>query len=170
MTVLVLATFATEAAFLAARAGAVGHGHRLAGEWLPYAGESLGRGEGEEGIRATAILTGMLGAAGLLALTLWNTLAYPFDSGGRPLLSWPAFIPAPVEFGALAAAVGGLIVLLRNARLTRLHHAAFDLAEVERASQDAFVLAIACDGGEEANAVLAIVALSGAQHSRLVTP
>ncbi len=170
MTVLVLATFETQAAFLTARQGALDHGHRLAGEWLPYA-DTPGQGEGEKGIRAAAIITGLLGAGALLALTVWSsTVAYPFDSGGRPPLSWPAFIPAPVEFGALAAAIGGLAAFFRNARLTHLHHPAFEFPEVERASQDSFVLAIACDAGAQANAVLALLAKAGAQHSRLVSP
>lgn len=171
MTVLALATFPTEGAYLRARLRAVTQGHRLAGEWLPYAGETLGPGEGERGIRGAAIVMGMLGALGLFALTVWSMVwAYPFNSGGRPLFSWQAYIPAAVEFGAFAAALGGLVMLFRNARLTRLHHSAFDLEEVGRATQDRFVLAIACDAGEQANAVLAMFAQAGADHSRLVTP
>jgi hypothetical protein len=38
-----------------------------------------------------------------------------------------------------------------------------------RASQGEFVLAIACDEGADANAVLETVAAAGAVHSRLVT-
>ncbi len=171
MMVLILATFGTEAAFCTARDDAVAAGHRLVGAWLPYAAETLGSGDGEHGIRGAAITTGLLGAAALFALTLWSmAVAYPFDSGGRPLLSWPAFFPAPVEFGALCAAIGGLLLFFRNARLTRLHDAAFDFPEVERASQDSFVLALACDAGEEANALLAMLAEAGASHSRLVSP
>lgn len=176
MTVLAVALFATETTFMAARKEALRCGHHLVGEWLPYAGDALGsdegeKGEGEEGIRTAVIIAGLLGAGGLFALTVWSSgWAYPLNSGGRPLLSWPAFIPAPVEFGALTAAIGGLLMLFRNARLTQLHHSAFDMPEVERASQDCFVLAIACDAGLQANAVLSLLARAGATHSRLVTP
>jgi hypothetical protein len=170
VTVLALATFESEGAYLRARLHAITRGHRLVGEWLPYAGDALGSGEGERAIRAAAIVTGLLGAGGLFTLTVWSMVwAYPFNSGGRPLFSWQAYIPAAVEFGAFAAAVGGIVLLFRNARLTRLHHPAFDFAEVARASQDRFVLAIACDQGEDANAVLALLAEAGADHSRLVT-
>ena len=169
MTALAIATFAEEGPYLRARVAAVAAQRRIVGEWLPYASEALGEGEGERGIRAAAIIVGVLGAVGLFALTTWSMMiAYPLNVGGRPLWSWPAFIPAPVEFGALAAAIGGVTVLFRNARLTRLHHSAFEWDEIARASQDAFVLAITCDAGDDANRVLALMANAGATHSRLV--
>lgn len=169
MTAVAIATFDAEGPFLRARTRAVADERRIVGEWMPYAADILGEGEGRRGILPATILVGLAGAVGLFALTAWSAmLAYPINEGGRPLWSWPAFIPAPVEFGALAAAVGGVATLFRNARLTRLHHAAFEFGEVARASQDAFVLAIACDAGEDANGVLALMAQAGASHGRLV--
>lgn len=171
MTVVALATFADEGAYLRARTRLVAAERRIAGEWLPYASDALGAGAGERGILPATVLAGFTGGGALLALTVWSAVvAYPFDSGGRPLFSWPAFIPAPVEFGALAAAIGGVILLFWNARLTRLHHGAFEWDEVGRASLDAFVLAVACDAGEDANTVLALLATTGATHSRLIEP
>ena len=38
-------------------------------------------------------------------------------------------------------------MLFRNGALTRLHHPAFDFAEMTRASQGEFVLAIGCGRG-----------------------
>jgi hypothetical protein len=170
MTALALARFDDEGPYLRARARLLGAGHRVVGEWLPYAADSLGHGDGERGIRLGVVLVGITGTVALLALTAWSAIvAYPFDSGGRPLWSWPAFLPAPIEFGALTAAIGGMILFFRNARLTRLHDAAFDFPEVAEASAGAFVLAVGCDAGEEANAVLALLAETGAVHSRLVT-
>lgn len=169
MTALAIGTFDEEGPYLRARTRATAAERRIVGEWLPYASEALGEGEGQRGIRGVAILAGLAGAIGLFALTAWSMMvAYPLNEGGRPLWSWQAFLPAPVEFGALTAAIGGIVVLFRNARLTRLHHSAFDFDEVARASQDAFVLAIACDEGEDANDVLALMAGAGATHSRLV--
>lgn len=169
MTALAIATFAGEGSFVRARTAAIADGRRIAGEWLPYAAGHLGPGPGEGGVRLAAILAGIAGGVALMALTAWSAiLAYPFDTGGRPLWSWPAFVPAPVEFGALAGAVGGLAVLFRNARLTRLPHPAFAWEEVGRASQDSFVLALTCDAGDDANAALALLAQAGATHSRLV--
>jgi hypothetical protein len=112
----------------------------------------------------------LIGALALFGLTTWSAVwAYPFNLGARPAFSWPAFLPAPIEFGALAAAIGGVAMLFRNAGLTKLHDSAFDIDEMLRASQGAFVLAIACDAGADANAVLETVAAGGATHNRLVT-
>ena len=169
MTALALGTFAEEGAYLRARTRLVAAERRIVGEWMPYASDALGEGEGQRGILPAVLIASLFGGGALFAVTAWSMiLAYPFDSGGRPLWSWPAFIPAPVEFGALAAAIGGVILFFRNAHLTRLHHSAFEWDEVARASQDQFVIAITCDAGEDANRVLAILASAGAMHSRLV--
>lgn len=170
MTALALACFDDEAPYLDARSRLLADERRIVGEWLPYAAESLGDGAGQSGIRPVIVIVGVIGAIALFGLTVWSAVsAYPFDLGARPAFSWPAFLPAPIEFGALAAAIGGVVMLFRNARLTRLHDSAFEIDEMLRASQGAFVLAIACDAGADANAVLETVAAAGATHSRLVT-
>lgn len=170
MTALVLATFGDEGAYLRARVRLVADERRIVGEWLPYASDALGAGEGQRRIRPAAILAGLAGAAALFALETWSAVwAYPFDAGGRPLFSWPAFVPSAVEFGALAAAIGGTAAMFVGARLTRLHAPAFEFEEVAHASRGAFVLAVACDAGETANDVVALLASTGAEHTRLVT-
>ena len=169
MTALAIAVFDGEGPFLRARTRALASERRIVGEWLPYAADHLGKGPGQRGIRPTVILAGLAGGIGLFALTAWSAiLAYPLNEGGRPLWSWPAFIPAPVEFGALTAAIGGVVALFLNARLTRLHHSAFKWDEVAEASQGRFVLAVGCDTGEDANAALALLGQAGAAHTRLI--
>lgn len=170
MTRIAIAAFDDEGPFLRARTRAIAAERRIIGEWTPFATSSLAGGDGPRGIVRAAVVAGLAGAGALFALTTWSAFAYRFDSGGRPLFSWPAFLVSPIEFGALAAAIGGVVLFFRNARLTRLHHAAFDLGEVARASQGSFVLALACDSGEDANAVLQMLAGAGAAHSRLVGP
>jgi hypothetical protein len=170
MSAIAWAVFDDEGPYLRARTRLHAAERRIIGEWLPYAADSLGDGAGTRGIRAATVVAGFAGAAALFALTSWSAvLAYPFDEGGRPLWSWPAFIPAPVEFGALIGGIGGVVTLFRRAGLTRLNHPAFAVPEVERASQDGFVLAIGCDEGPDANTVLALLAEAGAVHSRLQT-
>ncbi|WP_156678103.1 quinol:electron acceptor oxidoreductase subunit ActD [Sphingomonas profundi] len=170
MTALAIACFDDEAPYARARARLLAADRRILGEWLPYAADALGDGAGQRHVRPVAIAAGVAVAAGLFALTVWSAVwAYPFDAGGRPPFSWPAFLIAPIEFGALAAAIAGVVMLFRNGGLTRLHHPAFDIAEMPGASQGAFVLAIGCDAGADANAVIALLAEAGATHSRLVT-
>ena len=168
MTEMVLATFETPKDFAAACAEAVRAGWRIAGAWAPFAIEQP---PGEGRLLAAIVAGGLCGTAALFALAAWSSaIAYPLNSGGRPLVSWQAFIPFVVEFGALCAAICGVVALFLRARLTRLHAPAFDLAEVSRASDDAFVLALAVDGGEDANCAIALLAAAGATHSRIVVP
>ena len=91
------------------------------------------------------MLAGGLGMAAVAYLTEWASAvyAYPFDQGGRPLNSWPAFVLAPVEIGVFVAGLTGFIAFLLKGGLPRLHHPVFDIASFERASQDQFLLAVA---------------------------
>ena len=58
-----------------------------------------------------------------MRLEFWSAVyAYPIDSGGRPLNSWPIFLLVPFEVGVLAAAVAGFAALLVLCGLPRLHH------------------------------------------------
>lgn len=169
MTAVAIATFDSEGAWLRARTRAIAHGRHIVGEWLPYGSSALGSGAGRSGILPWVLAGGAAGGLGLFALECWSAIvAYPFDSGGRALLSWPAFIPAPVEFAALTAGIGGVIALFVKARLTRLSHPAFDWDEVAEASQSSFVLALGCDEGADANAALRLLAEVGATHSRVI--
>ena len=171
MTALALASFAHEAPFREAVAQARGDGRRIVGLWSPMPIEIGDVGEDTAyPIAWIAIAAGLLAAAGFYAFIWWTaTVAYPFDSGGRPLHSWPVFLIAPIEFGALAAGIAGMIAFVVRAKLTRLHDGAFDLDELARASTDRFVIALACDADEDGAAAIAMLAEAGAVHSRLVT-
>jgi hypothetical protein len=169
VSAVAIATFDSEGAWLRARTRAVARERRILGEWMPYASKALGPGEGERGILPGVLIGGMIGGFGLFALETWSAVwSYPINSGARALWSWQAFIPAPVEFSALAAGIGGVIKLFVKARLTRLNHPAFDWSEVEEASRSSFVLALGCNAGEDANAALDLLAEAGATLSRLI--
>lgn len=86
---------------------------------------------------------GLLGGAAIYILMYWiNLYAYPLNVGGRPLHSWPAFIPPTFEcivLGASLFAIGGLLKLCG---LPRLRHPVFEVEAFRRASTDGFFLAI----------------------------
>lgn len=168
MTALAVASFAERAPFRAAVAEARKAGRRIVGLWSPTEPDLPGD-EGSGGIVPAMAAAGVLGAGALYLLAWWSSVhGYPIDSGGRPLNSWPAFLVAPVEFGALVAGLAGVAAFFLRARLTRLHDAAFDIDEVAAGQRDRFVIAVACDAGEDANALVALLAGAGAVHSRVI--
>lgn len=91
-----------------------------------------------------AMLIGGFATAALAYVTEYYSaaIAYPYNAGGRPLDSWPAFMLVPFAVGILAASVCGVITFLLETGLPRLHHPLFDAEGFERVSQDAFVLAL----------------------------
>src|SRR5947199_6363467 len=86
---------------------------------------------------------GMGGVLFAFALQWWcNGWDYPINVGGRPLLSWPAFIPITFETGVLATSVLGVVTLFWTLGLPDFTHPLFRLDGFERASLDRFWLAI----------------------------
>jgi hypothetical protein len=102
----------------------------------------------ELGVRTSVIpwiafVAGLIGAAIQYGSQYWmNAVDYPLNVGGRPLDSWPAFIPASLIVAILWAGAATLIGLLLILRLPRLHHPVFAVPEFERASEDRFFLCI----------------------------
>jgi hypothetical protein len=68
--------------------------------------------------------------------------AYAHNVGGRPLLSWPAFIPVTFECTILFSALTAVFGMLALNKLPQPHHAVFDTPNFEKASQDGFFLAL----------------------------
>jgi hypothetical protein len=83
-------------------------------------------------------------AAGLCMQFYANLHSYPMNIGGRPLNSWPAFIPATVELTILFAVVSGLIALFFSLHLPAIYHPVFNHPDFRRASRDGFFLCIEC--------------------------
>lgn len=88
-------------------------------------------------------IVGVLG--GWFVQYLPATTFYPIDVGGRPLNSWPAFVPIAFEIAALGAVVAAFIGFFAVTRLPKLYHPVFDVPGFERASRDRFFLAVRSD-------------------------
>lgn len=90
-----------------------------------------------------ALVAGVTGAAVQYGSQYWmNVIDYPINVGGRPLHSWPTFVPATLIVAILWAGLATLLGLLVILRLPRLHHPVFAVHGFERASQDRFFLCI----------------------------
>jgi hypothetical protein len=94
-------------------------------------------------LRVIMFIGGMSVAALAYGIEAYSAvLGYPFNSGGRPLNSWPAFMLFPFAIGIFGAALTGLIAMLIKMGLPRLHHPLFEIDGFERATQDRFLLAL----------------------------
>jgi hypothetical protein len=109
---------------------------------LPEAAEALGYRW--SGVAFLVLLGGLIGAgAGFFMLYWVSVYGYPLNVGGRPLNSWPVFIPITFELGVLTAALSGFLGLFVLCRLPRYHHPLFGSPLFARATTDGFYLCIA---------------------------
>ncbi len=68
---------------------------------------------------------------------------YPFIVGGRPLFSWPSFVPVTFELTILFSALGGAFSLALLSRLPQLHHPVFNDRRFRESMQGGFFLLLA---------------------------
>lgn len=86
---------------------------------------------------------GIAGAITAWVMQSWIAIVdFPINVGGRPLYSWPAFIPITFELTVLFASGAAFFGALGLCGFPRPHHPVFNLREFGRASDDRFFLCI----------------------------
>jgi hypothetical protein len=143
----IMADFASEKAFLAALASVRRDGHRSVETFTPYGVE------GEESIAprrpspvaAIMLVAGVIGGVSAFFMQWYAARDYWLNVGGRPVNSWPSFIPVTFELTVLSAALTGAASMLFLAGLPRLDHPVFSDPRFQRASQDRFFICIRAD-------------------------
>lgn len=145
MPALLLAQFAESARFVEAARRAKRADYRLVDAFTPFPVEAMHEllDRRRSHIRVAMFIGGIAMAALAYGTEYYSAvIGYPYNSGGRPLDAWPAFMLVPFATGILVAAIAGLTTFLIECRLPRLHHALFAVEGFERASQDQFILAL----------------------------
>lgn len=120
-------------------------GYRHAEAYTPFAvgGLSEALGFRRTRIAAYVLIGAIIGAAsGFFMQWFANVVHLPWNIGGRPPNSWPAFIPITFELGILFAALAAVIGMLAMNKLPQPFHPMFRVEGFERASRDRFFLCI----------------------------
>jgi hypothetical protein len=146
-----LAEFASPQKLLEAVHRVKDEGYRSIDAFMPYPVEEISHEICDHQKSKVSVIVGagaLLGLATAFGLQYWvSVYSYPVNIGGRPLNSWPAFVPVMFELTVLFAsfaALGGMLILNR---LPRPHHPLFALERFERVMVDRFFLLIKSDDG-----------------------
>jgi hypothetical protein len=141
----VMAEFENPTAVVEAARSAYDEGYRRMDAFSPYPIEELTEALRIKSTRLPLIVLigGIVGCLGGYALCYWvSAIVYPLNVGGRPLHSWPAFIPVTFECTILVAAFAAVFGMLALNRLPEPYHPVFNVDRFELASRNHFFLCI----------------------------
>ena len=122
-------------------------GYRRIDAFVPFPVEglsqALGLGRKHDLVPVLTLAGGLGGGLTAFFFQLWaNVSSYPMDIAGRPLNSWPAFIPVTFELTILGASLSAVFGMLALNKLPQPHHPLFNIERFKRASNDKFFLCI----------------------------
>jgi hypothetical protein len=143
-----MAEFETPESLLNATRRAFEAGFRRMDAYSPFPVEGLAEALGFHGTRVPLIVLigGLIGCIGGFFLQYWvHVIDYPLIIGGRPLNSWPSFVPVTFELTILIAALSAFFGLLALNGLPMPYHPVFNVEQFQLASRNRFFLCIQAD-------------------------
>jgi hypothetical protein len=140
-----LAEFRSADELVAAAARVHQEGYRDFEAYSPLPVEGLAEAVGfhRTGMPLIVLIGGIIGFLAGYGLQYYATVVwYPLNIGGRPLHSWPAYIPVVFEMTVLVAVLSAVLGMLALNGLPRPHHPLFAIPQFDRATQDRFFLCV----------------------------
>jgi hypothetical protein len=120
-------------------------GYRRMDAYSPFPVHGLAEAIGFHRTRLPLLVLvgGIIGGIGGYCLQYWvSAVDYPLNIGGRPLNSWPAFIPVTFELIILVAALSAVLGMLALNGLPMPYHPVFNVPAFELATRNRFFLCI----------------------------
>ena len=140
-----IAEFDNPTALVAAARRVHDYGYTKMDAYSPYPIEELHEALGHHGNRLPLLVLcgGILGGIGGYLLQYYTAaIDYPIHIGGRPLHSWPSFIPVTFETTVLVAALAAVFGMLALNGLPMPYHPVFNVPRFALASRDRFFICI----------------------------
>ena len=141
----VMAEFDDPKSLVAAAKRTYAAGYRRMDTYSPFPIEEAWEAIGHHDRRLSRIVLagGLLGLLTGIGLQEWvHQIAYPMNIGGKPLNSWPQFVPVCFEMTILFAALSAVIGMIVLNGLPQPYHPVFNVERFARASRDKFFLVV----------------------------
>ena len=143
-----MAEFATADELLAAARAAREAGYTRVEAYSPFPVEGLAEAVGfqRSAVPLATFLGGLAGGLGGFFMQWYSAVVdYSFNIGGRPLNSWPMFVPVTFELTVLGAALAAFIAVIVGNRLPDLSDPVFEAPDFELAMRNRFFLCLRAD-------------------------
>lgn len=141
-----MAEFDSPEAIVHAAQKAYDAGYRKIEAYSPFPVHGLDEAVGfpKNRVSTLVLIGGLIGAtAGFSMQVIGLTYHYPFLIGGRPLFSWPMFIPITFESGILFASLSAFVGMFALNGLPMPYHPVFNVERFcEKATRDGFFLTV----------------------------
>jgi hypothetical protein len=139
-----MAEFETADQLLEATVRATAAGYKRIEAYSPFPIEGIADAIGfRTRLPLIVLIAGFIGGLSGFFLQYWvSVIHYPINVGGRPLNSWPAFIPVTFELTILFAGLTAAIAMLALNGLPMPYHPVFNVPRFELATNDRFFLTV----------------------------